>query len=75
MEYEKRIQERFRSGLNSYIQSGRIRQTTLADRAGIPKQAFEKLLSSSRRIYSDEVAGICEATGLTFREILSLSGP
>jgi DNA-binding Xre family transcriptional regulator len=66
-------EEKFRCGLKNYIQSNQIRQTALADRTGIQKQNFHMLLNSSCRIYSDEVASICEATGLTFREILAFS--
>jgi DNA-binding Xre family transcriptional regulator len=63
------FEERFKQGLKRYIGDNLIKQTALADKAGMRKDVFSRLLNTSRRVYGDEVAGICAAIGLTFEEI------
>ncbi|MCR4436911.1 MAG: helix-turn-helix transcriptional regulator [Clostridiales bacterium] len=65
------FEERFKQGLKSYIEDNSIDQTGLADKAGIPKGVFSKLLNTRRRVYSDEAAAICTAVGLTLEAIVN----
>ena len=63
------FEEKFRAGLKSYIEDNLIKHTALAEKAGIRKDVFSRLLNTNRRIYGDEVASICNTIGLTFEEV------
>ncbi|MCR3760648.1 helix-turn-helix domain-containing protein [Clostridium felsineum] len=66
--------EQFKIELKKYMQDNFINPNILASKAGINKHVFTEILNNnSRKVYGDEVAGICNATGLTLKEILKLN--
>ncbi|AAK79527.1 hypothetical protein BJV85_002437 [Clostridium acetobutylicum] len=66
--------EQFKIELKRYMQDNFINPNILASKAGINKHVFTEILNNtSRKVYGDEVAGICNATGLTLKEILKLN--
>jgi DNA-binding Xre family transcriptional regulator len=68
-------EEKFKDGLKRYIEDNLIKQTALAEKAGIRSDVFSRLLNTNRRVYGEEVGSICEATGLTFSEIINYKIP
>jgi DNA-binding Xre family transcriptional regulator len=68
-------EEKFKDGLKRYIEDNLIKQTALAEKAGIRGDVFSRLLNTERRVYGDEIASICEAIGLTFGEIVNYKMP
>ena len=69
------FEEKFKDGLKRYIKDNLIRQTALAEKSGIRGDVFSRLLNTKRRVYGEEVASICNATGLTFTEIINYGMP
>ncbi|WP_320937082.1 MULTISPECIES: helix-turn-helix transcriptional regulator [Enterocloster] len=65
--YEKE----FRDGLNSYMKDKLIKSTSVADKAGIRRDTFSRILNGGRRIYAEEVASICKSLEVSFEFLLS----
>ena len=63
-------EEKFKDGLKRYIEDNLIKQTALAEKAGIRDDVFSMLLKE-RRVYGNEITSICEALGLKFSEIIN----
>ena len=64
--YEKE----FRDGLNLYMNK-LIKSTSVADKSGIRRDTFSRILSGGRRIYADEVATICKSLEVSFEFLLN----
>lgn len=69
------FEEKFKEGLKRYIEDNLIKQIALAEKAGIRGDVFSRLLNTERRVYGDEIAGICDAIGLTLSEIINYKTP
>jgi DNA-binding Xre family transcriptional regulator len=65
------FEDKFKEGLKRYIEDNLIKQIALAEKAGIRGDVFSRLLNTERRVYGDEIAGLCGAIGLTFSEIIN----
>ena len=65
--YEKE----FRDGLNLYMKDKLIKSTSVADKSGIRRDTFSRILSGGRRIYADEVATICKSLEVSFEFLLN----
>lgn len=65
------VEEKFKDGLNRYIEDKLIKQTALAEKAGIRGDVFSRLLHTERRVYGNEITAICVALGLKFSEIIN----
>ncbi len=63
-------EERFRKGLQKYIEDSCLKQSAIADKASIRREVFSRILSGKRRIFAEEVAQICTVLDKTFNEIL-----
>lgn len=61
----------FRCGLNAYMEDKLMKSTSVADRSGIRRDAFSRILNGGRRIYAEEVAAICKSLGVSFEFLLS----
>ena len=68
-------EEKFKDGLKRYIEDNLIKQTALAEKAGMRGDVFSRLLNTERRVYGDEIASICDAIGLTLSEIVNYKIP
>ena len=68
-------EEKFKDGLKRYIEDNLIKQTALAEKAGMRGDVFSRLLNTERRVYGDEIASICNAIGLTLSEIVNYKIP
>lgn len=68
-------EEKFKNGLKRYIEDNLIKQTALAEKAGMRGDVFSRLLNTERRVYGDEIASICDAIGLTLSEIVNYKIP
>lgn len=66
----KQYAEDFRKGLNAYVEDKLIKQSSVADRAGIRRDTFSRILGGGRRIYAEEAAAICEALGVSFEFLM-----
>jgi DNA-binding Xre family transcriptional regulator len=67
MKYE----DAFRHGLKAYMEQNLVKQSALAEKAGIKQDAFSKLLNTKRRIFGEEIMSICAALGLNVCDIIS----
>jgi len=65
-------EDAFRKGLKSYIKQHLIKQSALADEAGIRRDVFSRLLNSKRRIFGDEIMSICSVIGLNPVDIIEI---
>ena len=60
----------FRDGLNAYIQDKLIKITSVADKSGIRRDTFSRILNGNRRIYAEDVAVICKSLDVSFEFLL-----
>lgn len=65
--YEKK----FCKGLQKYINDNCLKQSAIAERAGIRKDTFSRIINGKRRVFGEEIAGICMAIGKSFDEIIN----
>jgi predicted transcriptional regulator len=63
------FEEKFRAGLNRYIEIERKKPTAIADAAGIPRPTFSKIRQGKQRIYGDQLYAIACAEKLTPEQI------
>ena len=64
--YEKR----FCKGLQNYINDHCLKKSAIAEKVGIRKDTFSRILNGQRRVFGEEIANICSALGKSFEEIL-----
>ncbi len=64
-------EQEFRDGLNLYMKDKLIKSTSVADKSGIRRDTFSRILSGGRRIYADEVATICKSLEVSFEFLLN----
>ena len=69
------FEDKFKDGLKRYIEDNLIKQTALAEKAGMRGDVFSRLLNTERRVYGDEIASICVAIGLSLNEIVKYKIP
>lgn len=62
---------RFRQGLKAYISDNSIKQSALAEKAGIRADVFSRILNTRRSIFIDEAMRICSVIGLTLEEVVN----
>lgn len=55
--------------LRKYIDENAKKPSVIADRAGIRRDVFSRIINCKRPIYADEVPGICSAVGLSVAEL------
>lgn len=65
-----RHEQDFREGLNAYMEDKLIKSTSVADKSGIRRDTFSRILNGGRRIYADEAAAICESLDVEFEYLL-----
>ena len=51
--------------LKKFIEENDKKPTAVADRAGIRRDVFSRILNSKRPIYADEVPDLCSALGVS----------
>jgi len=51
--------------LKRHLDETAKRPSVIADRAGIRRDVFSRIINCKRPIYADEVPGICAALGVT----------
>lgn len=68
-------ERKFCKGLQKYIDDNCLKQSAIAEKAGIRKDTFSRILNGKRRIFGEEIAGICLALGKSFDEILNYADP
>lgn len=51
--------------LKKHIEDTAKKPSVIADRAGIRRDVFSRIINCKRPIYADEVPGICNALGVT----------
>ena len=51
--------------LKKYIEENDKKPSAVADRAGIRRDIFSRIINCKRPIYADEVPGICAALGVS----------
>lgn len=65
--YEKKFSE----GLQRFIEDNCLKQSAIAEKAGIRKDTFSRILNGKRRVFGEEIASICIALGKSFDELLN----
>ncbi len=68
-------EERFRAGLKRLLKDRGLKHAVVAEKSGIKKDVFSKILNTNRKIFAEEVGGICKTVGLTFEEVLNYPEP
>ncbi len=71
----KDYEDAFRKGLKTYMEDKLIKSSSVADKAGIRRDSFSRILSGGRRIFAEEAASICEVLGVSFEYLLSYKSP
>lgn len=51
--------------IKNHIEENAKKQSIVADRAGIRRDVFNRIINCKRPVYADEVPGICSALGVT----------
>lgn len=64
-------EEKFRKSLKLILNDRGLKHASVASKAGIKRDVFSKILNTERKIFAEEVGGICEAIGLTFEEVIA----
>lgn len=64
-------EKKFSSGLKKYINDSCLKQSAVAEKSGIRKDTFSRILNGKRRIFGEEIARICLALGKSFDEIIN----
>lgn len=64
-------EEDFRNGLNAYMEDKLIKNSSVADKSGIRRDTFSRILSGGRRIYAEDAAAICKSLEVSFEYLLN----
>ena len=62
----------FAKGVKEIIASNGYKQKAIAEKAGIEPDVFSKIVNGKRRIFAEEVSGICAALGYSFESIIKI---
>lgn len=55
--------------VKKHIEDTAKKPSVIADRAGIRRDVFSRIINCKRPIYADEVPGICTALGVSVEEL------
>lgn len=64
-------EDKFRKGLQMIIITDCLKQSAIAAKAGIRSDVLSKILNGRRRIFAEDVGGICRAIDKTFEDVIS----
>lgn len=56
--------------IKAVMEEGDKKPCRIADKAGIRRDLFSRILCMKRPVYADELVPICEALGVTVKELL-----
>jgi Bacterial regulatory proteins, lacI family. len=65
--YEKK----FCKGLQKYINDNCLKKSAIAEKAGVRKDTFSRIINGKRRVFGEEIASICMAIGKSFDDIIN----
>lgn len=60
--------------LKKFIMDNDKKPSAIADRAGIPREVFSRIIHSKRVIFANELPTIAEAAGVSIEELLGGTG-
>lgn len=57
--------------LKRHIEENAKKPSAIADRAGIRRDVFSRIINCKRPVYADEVPGICAAMGISVEALFN----
>lgn len=61
--------------VRAYIDENGLKQVTVAEKAGIPKNTFNAILNGKRTLYADDLRAICLALNISPELFIEVNHP
>lgn len=61
--------------VRAYIEGNGLKQVTVAEKAGIPKNTFNAILNGKRTLYADDLRAICLALNISPELFIEVKNP